>query len=80
MMEDFYAAGSKVSSIAEHASDRYADLAIIHTVTTSATLMIDTREINKTATAEKEDCEVYTEFQRRNTVYQRTSERCNYYM
>ena len=49
-LKDFYANESRVSSIAEHASEKYADMAIINMVTKSANLMISTRNITKAGT------------------------------
>ena len=62
-MEDFYANKSRVSSIAEHVSERYADMAIVKMITTSANLMINTRKIKKAATTDNEDGEVNIELQ-----------------
>ena len=46
-MKDFYANKSVVSSIAEHASERYADVAIVSMITESANLIINTRKIKQ---------------------------------
>ena len=61
MMEDFYADKSGVSSIAEHVSERYADMAIVNMITKSANLMINTRKISKAENID--DIEVNIEMQ-----------------
>ena len=44
-MKDFYANKSGVSSIADHASERYADIAVIGMITKTADLLMNMREI-----------------------------------
>ena len=56
-MEDFYANKSGVSSIAEHVSERYADVAIVSMITESANLVINTRKI-KQPIVEEENIEL----------------------
>ena len=63
MMEDFYADKSGVSSIAEHVSERYADMAIVHMITKSANLVITTRKTEQPATDDSEEGEVDIELQ-----------------
>ena len=46
-MKEFYATRSAVSSIGDHASDRYTDMAIVSTVTKSANLMLNIRDVQK---------------------------------